>query len=455
MNANRIDVKNLSLITVVASCGGLLFGFDMAVISGVLPFVERQFHLSAGMQGWFVSSALIGCIIGVAFSGELCDRAGRKLLLILSAILFLVCSVGCPLSTSLYALIAFRIVGGLGVGVASIVVPLYLSEIAPANIRGRLVTYYQLAITVGIVLAYLSNAFLLHLSTSSLSSVSNSLIKWIFVDQVWRGMFGIEMIPALLFFIGLFFIPESPIWLMEKKKITGNEHQNLTEGRPKEETERGAYKELFSKKLRKPLLLGVLLPLFSQLSGINAIIYYGPSILTNAGLSQSNSLLGQVIFGLANLLFTFIAIWKVDQLGRRPLYIYGTIGASISLFATGLLFYLGFTSSFLLLFCVIVFLASFAFSIGPLKFVVASEIFPTAIRGRAMAISIMVMWVADTIVGQLTPMMLDGLGTAGTFWVFASFCAIAFVVVYYLLPETKGKTLEAIQEFWEKEENRA
>lgn len=446
MEPKPITTKKLAFITIVASCGGLLFGFDMAVISGVLPFVEQQFQLSPAMQGWFVSSALIGCIIGVAFSGELSDRLGRKRLLVLSSILFLICSVGCPLASSFHTLVLFRMIGGVGVGVASILVPLYLSEIAPANIRGRMVTYYQLAITIGIVAAYLSNAYLLNLSKTTFASLANGEIRWIFVDELWRGMFSIELIPAILFFCGLFFIPESPVWQSERSK----NQQIGSSANVASNNNQGAYKELFSKKLRKPLLLGILLPLFSQLSGINAIIYYGPSILNNVGISMKDSLLGQVIFGLANLAFTFIAIWKVDQLGRRPLYIYGTIGATISLFATGLLFYFGYTSSFLLLFCVIVFLASFAFSIGPLKFVVASEIFPTAIRGRAMAVSIMVMWVSDTIVGQLTPLMLKGLGTSGTFFVFATFCAIAFLVVYFMLPETKGKTLKEIQDFWAK-----
>ncbi len=448
MQNGILNSKNLSLITLVASCGGLLFGFDMAVISGVLPFVEKQFQLSASMQGWFVSSALIGCIFGVSFSGELSDRAGRKLLLLLSSVFFLVSAIGCATTHVFSNLIIFRMIGGIGVGVASIVVPLYLSEIAPSNIRGRLVTYYQLAITVGIVLAYICNAALLNFSliADNVSSKS-SLLKFIFIDEVWRGMFGLEAIPALLFLFGLFFIPESPKWKAEKSDISQVAKSNPTELNKK--SVRSAYEEIFSKKLRKALYLGILLPLFSQLSGINAIIYYGPSILNNVGISLNHSLLGQVVFGLANLLFTFIAIWKVDKLGRRPLYIYGTIGASISLFVTGVLFYFGFTSNILLLLCVVVFLASFAFSIGPLKFVVVSEIFPTAIRGRAMAISIMVMWVADTIVGQLTPMILAQFGAAGTFWVFAGFCSIAFLVVYSLLPETKEKSFEEIQSFWE------
>jgi SP family arabinose:H+ symporter-like MFS transporter len=449
----------LGLITVVASLGGLLFGFDMAVISGVLPFVRKQFDLTALQEGWFVSSALVGCIIGVAFSGDLSDRLGRKKLLFFSALLFLISAIGCAVVHSLGLLITFRLIGGLGVGIASIVVPLYLSEIAPTSIRGRLVTCYQLAITVGILLAYITNSLLLSHSQSAIASASSSLFDLIYVSEVWRGMFSIGTILALLFLVGLFFVPESPRWLIRKGMVSEgtlilnkiNNTQGAVSdsiGQNLEEQESGSYKELFSPRLRKALLLGILLPLFSQLSGINAIIYYGPTILNDAGFALNNSFLGQIIFGIANLVFTFIAIWKVDDWGRRPLYIVGTLGATFSLIATGVLFYLGMTSSILLIISMTLFLACFAFSIGPLKFVVASEIFPTNIRGKAMGVSIMVMWVADTIMGQLTPVLLREAGSATTFWVFGFFCFIAFLTVYKLLPETKGKSLEEIERFW-------
>jgi len=453
----------LSLITAVASIGGLLFGFDMAVISGVLPFVEKQFALTPVQEGWFVSSALVGCIAGVSFSGDLSDRLGRKKLLFLSAILFLISAIGCALVHSLDWLIVARLTGGIGVGIASIVVPLYLSEIAPASIRGRLVTCYQLAITVGILMAYVTNSLLLSYSESHASLSGTSLLDMVFVQEVWRGMFSIGTILALLFLTGLFFVPESPRWLIRKgfisqgmailKKI--NNGKDEVARAEQEEVNRetaldgGTYKALFAPKLRKAMLLGIMLPLFSQLSGINAIIYYGPSILNDSGIALSSSFLGQIIFGLANLVFTFIAIWKVDDWGRRPLYIVGTVGATLSLIATGVLFHFGMVTSIFLIISVTVFLACFAFSLGPLKFVVASEIFPTKIRGKAMGISIMVMWVADTIMGQVTPILLREAGTATTFFVFAFFCAVAFVTVYTMLPETKGKSLEEIESFWE------
>ncbi|WP_170827249.1 sugar porter family MFS transporter [Arcticibacter eurypsychrophilus] len=450
----------LFLVCCISALGGLLFGFDMAVISGILPFVQKQFNLTAVQEGWFVSSALVGCIAGVAMSGELGDRLGRKKMLVLSAILFLFAAIGCTLFATFFWIIVARILAGIGVGIASNIVPLYISEIAPSKIRGRLVTYYQLAVTFGILLAYLSNAAVLKFSLLAPIESSNQLLHFLFVEQIWRGMFSIGTVPALLFIVGLIFIPESPRWLIQKRRQAEGV-KLLTELIGREEAEKdaaniksnqdegeGSYKDLLSPRMRRALLLGLLLPLFSQFSGINAIIYYGPSILNSAGISLSNSFQSQVIFGLANMLFTFIAVWKVDALGRRPLYLIGTAGASFSLFITGLFFYTGATNSMFLLVAVLAFLACFAFSIGPLKFVVASEIFPAKIRGRAMALSIMVMWIADTIVGQLTPIFLQELGVASTFWIFAIFCCVAFITVYLLLPETKGKSLEDIEHSW-------
>ncbi|PST81834.1 MFS transporter [Pedobacter yulinensis] len=438
MNAKKYSI---GLITLVASLGGFLFGFDMAVVSGVLPLVKAQYGLSAASEGWFVSSALVGCIAGVALSGELSDRSGRRFPMLLSAVLFVGSALGCALLPGLSAVIVSRILGGIGIGIASNVVPLYISEIAPAAKRGRLVTYYQLALTMGILCAYLSNA--------ALVALAPGMHGRLFHDELWRGMFLIGAFPAVIFFIGLFRLPESPRWLLARGRRvealailsqTGETVQDLPGT-----TRPASYQDLLSPKLRGALIIGLLLPLFSQFSGINAIIYYGPRILSNAGVSLSNSLLSQVIFGMANMLFTLVAIWKVDSWGRRPLYLYGTAGATVTLALTGLCFYTGATGSIWLLLCVLAFLACFAFSIGPLKFVIASEIFPGTIRGRAMALSVMVMWIADTVVGQLTPLLLSWIGSSGTFWFFGSFCLVAFFTVYRLLPETKGRSLEHIE----------
>lgn len=449
------------MICIIAALGGLLFGFDMAVISGVLPLMQDQFALSPAQEGWLVSSALVGCIIGVAFSGSLSDRLGRKKLLVAAAILFFISALGCALLDTYAHIIWSRILAGVGVGIASNIVPLYLSEIAPAHKRGRFVTYYQLAVTVGILIAYLSNYGLL-LSAENIN-LHNDTFSYLFGEEVWRGMFLVGALPALLFLIGLFFVPESPRWLIQKgkreqgirilEKISSEEEaeQSIASISEQSESRQGSYKDLLAPSMRRPLLLGLLLPFFSQFCGINAIIYYGPTILTDAGISLNNSFQSQIIFGVANMLFTFIAIWKVDQLGRRPLYLIGTACAAISLLLTGVFFYLDNVPGILILIAVSFFLASFAFSIGPLKFVVASEIFPTHIRGRALGLSIMVMWVADAAVGQITAVMLGSIGTAFTFWFFAFFCVVAFMTVYRLLPETKGKSLEEIEKFWSNE----
>ncbi|HEY4195151.1 MAG TPA: sugar porter family MFS transporter [Mucilaginibacter sp.] len=450
----------LVAITIVATMGGLLFGFDMAVISGVLPFVKNQFVLSPAAEGWFVSSALVGCIIGVSFAGSLTDRVGRKKMLMLSAILFFVSALGTALSPGYVFLILARMVGGTGVGVASIVAPLYISEIAPARIRGRLVTFYQLAITAGILIAYLTNSGLLNFSLTNKEFFSGNILHLLFIKEVWRGMLGLGVIPSAFFFTGLCFVPESPRWLIQKgrdsaglavlTKIEGKQTA-LKEADDIKSTARqeiGTYKELFSPALRKPLLIGLLLPLFSQFSGINAVIYYGPRILNEAGINISNALLGQIVFGLANFCFTIIAIWKVDKMGRRPLYIVGSLGAMAALFLTGICFYSGATNNIVLVISIVLFLACFAFSIGPLKFVIAAEIYPTKIRGRALGLSIMMMWVADTIVGQLTPILLGAIGAAFTFWFFAFCCFLSFWVVYRMVPETKGRSLEEVQEMW-------
>lgn len=451
----------LLLITVISATGGFLFGFDMAVISGMLTFLQDQFSLTAAQEGWFVSSALVGCILGVASSGEVTDRLGRRFTMIVAAGLFFISAAGSALAPGFGSLVTARMIGGVAVGILSNVVPLYLSEIAPVHIRGRLVTCYQLAITVGILFAYISNAGVLKLAESAAGAELNHLISWLFADEIWRGMFAVEMVPSLFFLAGIFAIPESPRWLIQQNRVEEGKSilfrisgRRLSEEQSRailnsKKEEKGSYRELFRPGMRKVLMIGILLPVFSQFSGINAIIYYGPRILSEAGVEVSSALMSQILLGFANMAFTFIAIWKVDSAGRRPLYLFGTAGAVVSLMITGFFFYTGNTGSIFLLISVIAFLAFFAFSIGPLKFVVASEIFPNEIRGRAMAISILAMWIADAVVGQITPMLLASSGAAATFWLFAFFSLVAFLFVYKMVPETKGKSLEEIQQMWQ------
>lgn len=442
------------LITLIAAIGGFLFGFDMAVVSGIIEPIKQQFGLSASQEGLFVSCALLGCIIGVGFSGYLSDKIGRKKVLFIAALLFLISAIGFSFSEQYSMLILFRVMAGMGVGVASNISPLYISEVAPAKKRGSLVTFYQLAITIGILVAYISNLFLQRYATAH-AGEHNGLLSWLFSEQEWRGMFLVGVIPALVFCFLLMLVPESPRWLA----LYGRTEEALNiltkiNGAAEAGNEMIAIKEMVTQKagglqelmrlpLSKLLSMAMVLTALSQFSGINGVIFYGPTILKSAGIVTSDALLYQVILGSANMLFTFIAIWKVDSWGRRPLYLVGSLGAAVALALTGICFMLGINGWGMLL-SIILFLLFFAFSLGPLKFVIATEIFPTHVRGTALSICIMTMWVADWVVNLLFPLLRDGLGISVTFFIFSFFCLLSFAYAKKNLFETKGKTLEEI-----------
>ncbi len=444
----------ISLITLIAALGGFLFGFDMAVVSGIIGPIKQQYGLSASQEGLFVSCALLGCIIGVAFSGYLSDKIGRKKVLFLAAILFLTSAIGFSFSRAYPFLILFRILTGMGVGVASNISPLYISEVAPAKKRGGMVTFYQLAITIGILAAYISNFFLQRYASRYIFD-NNGLSHWLFAIQVWRGMFLVSVLPAAIFCILLLIVPESPRWLAVNgrhnealdtlTKINGLDVAMLELKAMKELPiqKSSGLKELLQLPLIKLLGMAMMLTALSQFSGINGVIFYGPTILKSAGIVTSDALLYQVMLGTANMLFTFIAIWKVDKWGRRPLYMAGSLGAAFSLALTGVCFMLGVTG-WLMLFCIMLFLLFFAFSLGPLKFVIVTEIFPTRVRGTAVSICIITMWIADWVVNLLFPILRDGLGIGFTFFIFSFFCFFSFWYAKRNLLETKGKTLEEI-----------
>lgn len=452
--------RYLFIICFIAAIGGFLFGFDTAVISGALPFLVNDFQFSPYMEGWFVSSALLGCIIGVAASGRLSDMVGRKKVMVLSAGLFFVSAIGSMLATNVFWLISFRIVGGLGIGVASMICPLYISEIAPPTFRGRMVALYQLAITIGIVAAYFSNAYLVKVSDSTSFS---GWFRYIFVEDVWRAMIGIGLIPSILFWLGLFIVPESPRWLFLKGRdkkafatllkidpVHAREEMNAVQASVSEE--KGGLKELLSPVYRTALIIGLTLPFLSQVSGINAVIYFGPSILDKAGFSLGDALGGQVTIGLVNVIFTFVAIFTVDKWGRKPLLTLGISLAVISLLIIGFLFYANITDGPWILLFILLFIASFAFSFGPVTFIIINEIFPNTVRAQAVSLAILSLWIANFFVGQLTPVMLKapGWGPAATFWIFALMCAPALYITLKLIPETKGKSLEEIENYWQR-----
>ena len=452
----------LYLVCLVAALGGFLFGFDTAVISGTISLVTRDFGLDAVSEGWFVSCALLGCIAGVVISGKLSDSFGRKIVLILSAFLFLVSAVGCMYAGSFASLIAFRLIGGIGIGVASMVSPLYISEFAPARLRGTMVSLYQLALTIGIVTAYFTNAYL----ASRASELPSQATQAIMSQQVWRAMLGLGAVPASIFLLSLIAVPESPRWLLSKgregaalkiltkidgpyaaKKELDAFHANITK------SEDGSFKTLFQPVYRKALWIGLLLPFLSQVCGINAVIYYGPRILEQAGFTLNNALGGQVTIGLVNVLFTFVAIFTIDKWGRKPLLYIGIGGAVISLIIIGMLFYFNVISGPWILIFILAFIACFAFSFGPVCWVVIGEIFPNGIRGKAMSLATLTLWIGNFFVGQLTPVLLQGLGSSWTFWIFAICCSPALYLTWKLIPETKGRSLEEIDAHWQLDSN--
>jgi MFS transporter, SP family, arabinose:H+ symporter len=460
MSQNNQKSSNLYLmfIAITAALGGFLFGYDTAVISGTIGFVKSKFALDAVMEGWFVSSALVGCIAGVSFAGELSDRIGRKKALIASGLLFSVSAIGCAISASQTELIIYRMVGGIGVGIASMLSPLYISEVSPANVRGRMVALYQLAIAVGILCAYFANAWLLQYSTSG--EFQNPQLHKIFIEEVWRAMFGSEAIPAVLFFVAMFFIPKSPRWLASKgmnteagkvlERINGTsvaktELESIKASIAKEE--KGAWNVLFKPGIRVAMVAGMLLAILSQFTGINAIIYYGPRIMEESGLKLSDALGGQVFIGFVNVTATIFTIWKIDSFGRKKLLLAGVVGMFLSLAIIGVLFLLNVTGGTLILIFILLFCASFSIGFGPVVWVLLSEIYPTNVRGRAMSVATFALWIGTAVIGQVVPWMLENLTAAGTFFVFA-LCCIPVPFILKRVPETKGMSLEDIEKVW-------
>jgi len=460
MTLNKSRSRYVNILAIIASLGGFLFGYDTAVISGTINFVTSQFHLDAAGTGWYVSSALVGCILGVSIAGILSDKYGRKKMLVLSALFFGVSAIGCAFTIGFTDLVIYRSIGGLGIGVASMLSPLYISELSPSHKRGRLVALYQFAITVGILCSYFSNAYLLRLSHSEFLMQTTGILHKIMVSEVWRIMLGTSVLPALLFLFLLLFVPESPRWLT----IKGNEHQafrilkkivaddeaqkEILDIKTNLQSETGGFNILFKGRFRLAMTIGISLAFLTQVSGINAIIYYGPKILQEAGLPIADALGGQVVIGMVNVLFTLIAIWKIDRLGRKPLLLAGVIGIIASLITIGVLFYFNTANTYLLLIFILVFIACFAFSYGPVIWVLLSEIFPTKIRGKAMSLATFSLWIGTALVGQLTPVFLEKLKPAGTFWLFALMTAPALYLAIKIIPETKGKSLEEIERYW-------
>ena len=461
---SAINFSYLVFLSVVAALGGFLFGYDTAVISGTIAQVSQLFQLDALQQGWYVGCALIGSIVGVLFAGILSDKLGRKLTMVISAVLFSTSALGCAISADFTQLVIYRIIGGVGIGVVSIVSPLYISEVSVAQYRGRLVSLYQLAVTVGFLGAYLVNYQLLGYAQSG-SQLSIDWLNKIFVTEVWRGMLGMEMLPAVLFFIIIFFIPESPRWLIVKGKeekavnILEKIYNSVSEATSQlNETKSVLTSEtksewvlLMKPGIFKAVIIGVCIAILGQFMGVNAVLYYGPSIFENAGLSGGDSLFYQVLVGLVNTLTTVLALVIIDKVGRKKLVYYGVSGMVVSLLLIGAYFLfgesLGVSSLFLLVFFLF-YVFCCAVSICAVVFVLLSEMYPTKVRGLAMSIAGFALWIGTYLIGQLTPWMLQNLTPAGTFFLFAIMCVPYMLIVWKLVPETTGKSLEEIERYW-------
>lgn len=462
---SQANTGYVAFLSLVAAIGGILFGYDTAVISGTISNVTAQFGLDTLQQGWYVGCALIGSIIGVLFAGALSDSIGRKKTMLIAATLFCLSAVCCAISADFVQLVCFRIIGGVGIGIVSIVSPIYISEVSPADRRGTMVSLYQLAITIGFLAAYLVNFWIQDAAESSEygSGVWNHLMK----EEMWRGMLGSMTVPALLYFIVIFLIPESPRWLIVKGKgdkairTLTRIYGDMTHAVAQLEETRASiagetkseWKALLQPGILKAVIIGSAIAILGQFMGVNAVLYYGPEIFGKAGLSGGDSMFSQVLVGAVNMLTTVIAVFIIDRVGRKQLIYWGVSGMIISLVMIGSYFLWGdgwgLGNGFLLAFFLF-YVFCCAISISAVVFVLLSEMYPNSVRGRAMSIAGLALWVGTYLIGQLTPWLLENLTPAGTFFLFAVMCIPYILIMWKAVPETTGKTLEEIEAYWKK-----
>src|SRR5215469_6847023 len=446
------------LISVVAALGGLLFGYDWVVIGGAKQFFESYFQInSAALSGWANSCALIGCLVGAIVAGGLSDKFGRKRLLILSAFLFAITSIGNALAPNFTVFVAWRVLGGIAIGLASNLSPMYIAEVAPAQMRGKLVSINQLTIVLGILFAQCVDWYI---GRNLPAGATDEFIRnsW-FGQQGWRWMFGLTAAPSLLFFIGMLLVPESPRWLAKNgrsdgarailKKIGGEDYAqaavcDIESTLASEEIQHVRFSDLRDRRMFKVLILGVVLAMFQQWCGINVIFNYAEEIFRAAGYDISSVLKNIAWTGSVNLAFTFVALGVVDRAGRRPLMLLGSAGLAIIYTVIGFCYHSGVTGRPMLL-LVLVAIACYSMSLAPVTWVVISEIFPNRIRGAAVAVAVSFLWIACFLLTYTFPILNAKLGSAGTFWLYAAICFVGFVFIKLKLPETKGKTLEEIE----------
>jgi len=432
------------MVAGVAALGGLLFGYDTGVISGAELFLVKDFKLTSGSEELAVSAVLIGAIIGAIFGGKMADWLGRRLSLILLGILFGVGAILTAISPNLTLFIVFRIIVGIGIGAASLIAPMYIAEMAPPAVRGKLVAFNQLAITVGIAVAYWVD------------------LAFAAAGASWRPMFAVAVVPAAVLAIGMFFLADTPRWLATKgrwddaehalSRIAGSETQNEIKAirTSMEEEKRGTLRELLRPGLRIALVVGVGLALFQQFVGINTVIYYAPTIFGYAGFkSASGAILATSVVGVVNVLATILSLFLVDRVGRRPLLLMGLVGMVITLTAMGVIFALGAANvGVLILIALLLYIISFAIGMGPVFWLMSAEVFPTRVRGYGQSISTVGNWGANLLISVTFLTLINGIGKPFTFWLYAVLGIAAFIFCLLLVPETKGKRLEQIEAYW-------
>jgi len=445
-------------ISFVAALGGLLFGYDWVVIGGAKPFFERYFELNdPAASGWANSCALIGCLVGALGTGALSDRFGRKRLLILSALLFAVTSLGNAFAQSFGVFVAWRICGGVAIGLASGLSPMYIAEIAPAAMRGKLVSLNQLTIVIGILLAQFVNWYLVR---NLPSDASDAFIRTSWYGQTgWRWMFALTALPSALFFIGMFFVPESPRWLTKRgelgraqsilAKIGGPTYAEAEARSMQASVAEGGsdhvpFRDLFRPEMRRAIVLGVVLAVFQQWCGINVIFNYAEEIFRSAGYDISSVLKNIAWTGSVNLAFTFVALGSVDRFGRRPLMLLGAAGLAVIYTTMGFCYREG-VQGLPLLLLVLGAIGCYAMTLAPVTWVIISEIFPNRIRGAAMSVAVTSLWAACFILTYTFPILNQRLGAAGTFWIYAAVCVAGYIFIFTKLTETKSQTLEQIE----------
>jgi sugar porter (SP) family MFS transporter len=458
------------LIAAVAAMGGLLFGWDWVVIGGAKPFFQRYFQLTSEAQiGWANSCALIGCLVGALVAGALSDKFGRKRLLALAALLFAATSLGNALANNFTIFVAWRMLGGVAIGLASNLSPMYIAEVAPPHTRGRLVAINQLTIVIGILAAQMINWWLVRhlgddilraLGPDATAAAKDEFIRNSWFGQAgWRWMFGLTAVPSALFLIGMFFVPESPRWLLKNgrrdlgrsvlAKIGGENYAaaavaEIESTLASDEIQHVRFQDLLEPRMRKVLVLGVVLAVFQQWCGINVIFNYAEEIFRAAGYDISDVLKNIAWTGSVNLVFTFVALGIVDRGGRRPLMLVGAAGLAVIYTAMGFCYHSHVTGWPMLL-LVLAAIGCYAMSLAPVTWVVISEIFPNRIRGAAMSVAVSSLWIACFILTFTFPILNRSLGEAGTFWLYAVICVIGFFFILAKLPETKGRSLEQIE----------